>query len=106
MSSPRVITYKQFLERYRPLSSGIVEGDPDRAMFETFGRDFATVRHADPAYVWTVLDVEITEDDRWFYDDEAGDNCWVIAAGYHYVNRIAYVITEIPWASPDIEVVY
>lgn len=40
------------------------------------------------------------------YEGEDGDNCWVIVAGYHYVGRLGYLITEVPWESADIEVVY
>ena len=50
---------------------------------ETFGKDFETVCHHDPAFVWTVV------------DGGSGADQW-ITTGFHYVNRVCYLITEIP----------
>ena len=49
---------------------------------ETFGQDFEIVRRHDPAFLWTVL------------DGEAGSQ-W-ITTGFHYVNRVCYLVTEKP----------
>lgn len=102
----QVIPYSAFLEYYRPSSEGIVEGSRERAMFETFGSDLQTVLQTDPQRVWTVIDVDLSDGAPHPYGDEDGDNCWVIVAGYHRVNRIGYLITEIPWQDDFIEVVY
>jgi hypothetical protein len=48
---------------------------------ETFGGDLDLVRNHDSAYVWTVMD-----------GGESADQ-W-IGSGYHFVNRIAYLVTE------------
>jgi len=48
---------------------------------ETFGKDLDTVRSLDVSYVWTVLDGESSNDQ------------WIIP-GYHFVNRICYLVTE------------
>ncbi len=50
---------------------------------ETFGKDFDTVRHQDPAFVWTVV------------DGDSGVDQW-ITTGIHYVNRDCYLVTELP----------
>lgn len=105
-SSSKTITYGEFLVRYRPLANGIVEGEPDLQMFATFGKDLETVRKTKIDHVWTVVDIDLTTGDAKSFDGEDGDNCWLIVAGYHYVNRIAYMITERPWDDPSIEVVY
>lgn len=48
---------------------------------ETFGADLELVRSLDKNYVWTVV--------------ESGcDNDLWITSGFHYVNRICYLVTE------------
>lgn len=103
---PTLISYDDFVSTYRPIATGIVEGEPTRPMFAPYGRDLATVRNTDERHVWTILDVDLTGPEPHPYEGEDGDNCWVIVTGYHYVNRIGYLITEVPWESGDIEVVY
>ena len=49
---------------------------------ETYGEDLEIVRRQDPAFLWTVL------------DGDSGSQ-W-IAAGFHYVNRVCYLVTEKP----------
>jgi hypothetical protein len=51
-------------------------------MFETYGEEVEFVQSQDPRYVWTNVQ---------------GDMSDLIVAGYHYVNRLSYYITEIPW---------
>jgi len=102
----RVISYTRFVERYRPIANGIVEGESSRPMFAPFGHDLQTVRRTDESFVWTVIDVDLSSGEPHPYEGEYGDNCWVIVTGYHYVNRLGYLITEVPWESSDIEVVY
>lgn len=65
-------------------NSGPCIGETPR-MFETYGRDLEAVRaqhQKDPTKVWTLLDCD-------------GD--LYIGAGFHYVNRIGYFITEKSW---------
>lgn len=102
------ISWGDFVARYRPAAHGIIEGEPSRPMFETFGQDLLTVKRTKERYIWTVIDFDLTDSavDRRLYPGEDGDNCWVIVPGYHYVNRIGYMITEVPWESEDIEVIY
>ena len=57
---------------------------------EPFGKDFDTVRRHDPAFVWTVI------------DGDSGTDQW-ITAGIHYVNRVCYLVTEIPHDSISVE---
>ncbi len=57
---------------------------------ESFGKDLETVKNHDPAYVWTVI------------DGESGSFQWIIA-GAHHVNRVCYLITEVPHNWIDIE---
>lgn len=55
---------------------------------ETFGGDLEIVRRYDQDYVWTVL--------------EAENNEWIVP-GFHYVNRICYLLTEMPHRGAAIE---
>ncbi len=57
---------------------------------ETFGKDFDTVRRQDPAFVWTVV------------DGDSGDDQW-ITTGVHFVNRVCYLVTELPHNSIPVE---
>jgi hypothetical protein len=51
-------------------------------MFETYGEEVDYVTKADNKHVWTWIQ---------------GDMSDLIVAGYHYVNRLGYYITEVPW---------
>jgi len=60
-------------------------------MIETFGDDIDMVRkqwEKDKTKIWTVLDGE-------------GSNLDIVA-GFHFVNRLGYIITEVSWESPTI----
>lgn len=50
---------------------------------ETFGSDFELVTAADPNHVWTVL------------EDGMSNDYWIVT-GIHRVNRICYLLTEVP----------
>ena len=57
---------------------------------ETYGEDLETVRRHDPNFVWTVVDGDAGRDQ-------------LIVAGFHYVNRVCYIITAIPHNGVDVE---
>jgi hypothetical protein len=57
---------------------------------ETFGKDLETVRKLDLSFVWTVLDGD-SSNDQW------------ISPGFHFVNRICYLVTEKPHQGIDVE---
>lgn len=57
---------------------------------ETYGKDYEIVQKMDEAYLWTVLDA-CENNDQW------------IAPGFHYVNRICYMVTEKPHLWIDVE---
>lgn len=70
--------YTVFINKYRPLRV------PDGGIrfYETFGKELEKVRAIDGQYVWIMIEV--------------GDK-WYISPGYHLVNRMYYIITEVPW---------
>lgn len=57
---------------------------------ETFGSDFDLIRYHPPDYVWTVL------------EDGFCNDYWIVPE-IHYVNRICYLLTELPHYSIPVE---
>jgi len=72
-------------DKFKPIKNHFRE-DPDEQMFETYGDEFDFVQKADNRHIWTWIE---------------GDMSDLIVAGYHYVNRLGYYITEIPWENED-----
>jgi len=75
--------WDEFVERFRPEANFIANNGSD--LFETYGPELAYVRAINgmnPGRVWTMVDGD--------------DGQIVITSGYHFVNRIAYIITEVP----------
>lgn len=86
MSEP--VEYQGWMEwsdKHDPISNHF-RNDPDEQMFETYGEEVDFVRNHDPKYVWTWIQ---------------GDMSDLIVAGYHYVNRLGYYITHVPWENED-----
>ena len=52
-------------------------------MYETFGEELECVKKQPNNYIWTIVDTD-------------GDDLLVIA-GFHFVNRLGYLITDEPW---------
>jgi hypothetical protein len=81
------ISWDDFVKTYKPqlnhLDSNASMGEG--WMYETFGEEIKYVHsilESEPNRIWTVLD---TDEDL------------TIASGYHYVNRMGYVICEVPF---------
>jgi hypothetical protein len=79
------LTEDQWLEKFKPIDNHLIddEGTYMGKMFETYGEELEFVLKIlgdSPDKVWT-----ITED----------EGHWYLGAGYHYVNRIGYLITEV-----------
>ncbi len=51
-------------------------------LFETFGEELAFVRHQEPRTIWTLIDGE--------------DGDMYVVSGYHFVNRVGYLISKAP----------
>jgi len=66
-------------------------GDGPGCLFETYGDELAFVRQQDPLTVWTL------------FDGDDGDQ--YLVSGFHYVNRIGYLISTVPLpAGIDVQV--
>jgi hypothetical protein len=77
--------WKAWEEKYKPIKNHF-RNDPDEQMFETYGEEVEFVTKADNKYIWTYLQ---------------GDMADLLVAGYHYVNRLGYYISSIPWENED-----
>ncbi len=58
----------------------------DGTMFETYGVEVDFVKSQDPNKIWTLIDV---------------DYGMSVVAGWHFVNRIGYFISEEPWTDAN-----
>jgi len=84
-------TFEDFIQKYKPIKNHLNE---DRGYngyaFETFGEELDYICKFNVKQVWTI----VSEDNEETY----------ILAGYHYVNRLSYILTEIEWENEDIVV--
>lgn len=90
MSNFIEMTMEEWEATYKPITNHIdTNASFDGAMFETYGDEYEFVKQSDPACIWTYGD-----------GDDGGSYIW---AGWSYVNRIGYFITEVP-CPPDTEI--
>lgn len=77
-----VLTEEQFDELF-PLVTNHLDTNAacDGCMFETFGAELEFVRRQDPDCIWTLM------------TDDEGLLC--LASGYHFVNRLGYLISKV-----------
>jgi hypothetical protein len=82
------ITYEEFVERYKPKKNHLDEdASYDGYLFETYGEEIDFVKQQPSENIWTLLDC---------------DGKLILSSGWHYVNRMGYVVTEIP-VGKDVE---
>lgn len=78
------LTDDDFFEKYTTMDNPFTEGGSyDNKWFETYGEEYGVIQKAaetKPGTVWTVID----NNDGWFG----------IVAGWHYINRMGYFLTE------------
>lgn len=90
----RAMNYDVWWKHFQPIQNHLEADAPnDGAMFETFGPEVDFVKSKlpdskgnggqDADKIWTLLD----------YDGKL-----YICAGWHFVNRIGYFITQKPWS--------
>ena len=82
MTIPAVLHEDAFYEYFKPYRHPDACHDIWGGLgLETFGKDLDTVRKLDVSYLWTVVEGG-SNNDQW------------ITPGYHFVNRICYLVTE------------
>ena len=90
MNIEKQLTDDDFLERYNCIKNHL---DPDAGFdgyeFGTNGLELEFVRDHDDNYVFTIID----NNDGWYG----------IVAGYHWINRMGYLISSNPWTDENEE---
>lgn len=90
----RTMTQDEFYEQFHPVKNHLVEDAPfDGCMFETFGEELDYIHslktnNKSYKHVWTILE----DDGKLYY-----------SSGYHFINRMGYLVTKEEW-NDDIEV--
>ncbi|HMT01842.1 MAG TPA: hypothetical protein PKD00_00790 [Burkholderiales bacterium] len=80
------LNYEERVEKYKPIQNEISNSDSfDNTLFETFGEELELVRNSKFSKVWTLV----------------GETDSFIISGYHFVNRIGYFITEVPFTEGE-----
>jgi hypothetical protein len=77
--------WKAWEDKFKPIKNHFRK-DPDETLFETYGEEVEFVQKADNKYIWTWIQ---------------GDMSDLVVAGYHYVNRLGYYISSVPWDNED-----
>lgn len=89
----RAMNYFVWERKFKPVErENTSNGNP--ILYETYGPELREVQaqfETKPNTVWTVVDC---------------DGKLYISPGFHFVNRIAYVITTIPWVDEQRDVLY
>ena len=80
-------TYDAWVDTFKPIKNSLVKYD--QLHFETYGEEYEFVKAQEPKTIWTEVD---------------GEGGTYIVAGWHFVNRIHYYITENPWDDEYTEV--
>ena len=83
----KIYTYDQWFEKYKPIKNTLT--GYGELHFETYGAEAEFVFSQPDENVWTEVD---------------GDEGCYIISGTHYVNRIHYYVTEVPWEDSNTEV--
>ena len=83
------MTYEQWIETYKPMHNHIADYSAafDGTMFETYGdeRNFIQERvNTAPDTIWTLVTGDSSND-------------WIIMSGRHYVNRLGYFVSQVPF---------
>lgn len=82
----KFMSYEQWAEKYRPIENP--NADHGGNSFDTHDpKDVAFIAGTDPLKIWTSGD---------------GDGYYFINSGWHFVNRLEYYVTEVPYDDSEI----
>jgi hypothetical protein len=80
-------------EKYKPIFNHNADNPIwEDYKFETYGEDLEFVKAQNPDHVWTLV--------------EGDDGNLYITNGFHYVNRLNYIVTDLPFEGEFLEVPY
>ena len=89
------IDYFDWIEKYKPMTNPDIDKTLIDFCWSNRANDEIVAKAVKESRIWTKLDCEAI--------DKHGDETMVIASGKHYVNRMEYYITEIPYTE-EVEV--
>lgn len=82
------ITFDKFVEEFRPIKNTISFDSPyEEYMFKTYGEELEYIKLFKNEAVWTII-------------EDSGRE-WLIP-GYHFVNRVGYMISREMWKDENI----
>lgn len=83
------LTEDEFDQQYRPVSNHLNptapwdQGDATGCLYETYGEEYEFIKALDHRRVWTLVD--------------NNDGTMNIISGRRWINRLGYLVTEVPW---------
>ena len=84
------LTDDEFYEKFSILKNHLDSNAPfDGCMFETFGEELEFVKTMPANRILTIIE---------------SDQCFYYLLGYHYVNRMGYLILKEPYEGPEFQV--
>lgn len=98
-NSITTISEDKFYDEYKPIKNHLDKNAGwDGCLYETFGDelDYCFELAKKENRVWTIIECD-DEDGEYPDDDENEDyvpTCFYIVSGFHYVNRIGFMVTE------------
>lgn len=89
----RAMNYALWVKQYRPIKQSEGAAIDGYMLDHGVAEDKAKILAAPSRCLWTVI---------------APDCCrhWVISSGFHIVNRLGYIITEVPFTGDCLDVKY
>ena len=108
------ITEEEFWENYKPIPNHLDDNASwNGCMYETYDpeKQFCFDLAQKENRVWTIIEVENEDLDPDEDPDEEDDDddeiyqpsCFVIVSGFHWINRLGFLVTEVPYEE-EIEV--
>lgn len=75
--------YERWVEEFKPIANPFRnDAEIDGFVFSPWGDEYDFVKRQSPDCVWTFL-----------VCDESRKATWLIASGFHWVNRMGYLVT-------------
>lgn len=85
------ISFDEFEKKYNPKQNHLNEHAPENGwMYETYGEEYDFIKQQPVENIWTVLEE---------------DGVTFISPGRRWVNRLGYIITELPHNDENIDVI-
>lgn len=103
----KVTTEDEFYEKYKPVQNHLdSQASWDGTLYETFGEElnycFELAKKENR--VWTIIECDDMDFNNVDVNDELYEpSCLYIVSGFHRVNRMGFIVTEVPYTE-DIEV--